>query len=382
MKRSVLIVCFFGFLLTTTTPATIVRAQEDSPTFKKGLTAYFQGEYRPARKHFEQAVTESPNNVRYHFFLANANNRLGNDTQAIEGYRAALDRDTSHRTARKRLADLYYKNNDWKRATEHYRTLVSMEKASPNPENVFRLARSLFETGKYDEARSEFLRVRKMEPRRPGVYFYLGRILLRNREYLNAVSRFNRAIELEDSRGRYYFYRGLSHFRQEDYLSDNPNGWNSAQNFQKAIDHGYESPRTNFMLANSLLNRGLYLKNQDRSTKAVELLKKSINQYRQVLASEWNASNAYHNMGVAYLGIGKLDLARRAVEQAILVEPTIPFFHDTLGNVYFEQGQFSKAIESWQLVRELNSDYDGSPFRELLKSKSIDQKLSMARVRQ
>jgi len=287
--------------------------------------------------------------------------------------------DTGHETARRRLGDLYYEKEKWSRASRQYRRIISAGESNINVE--FRLARSLFKQGKLDEAKRYFLSVRRKDPQRADVYFYLGRILLNNDEVLNAVSRFDRAIELDNSPGKYYFYRALANFRQEDYMSESPDGWKSATDFQRALDRGYESPRTHFMLGNSLLNRGLVLLKRNQDDRGIDRLKKSIRQFRQVLAGDWNASNAYHNMGVAYLGIGKLEMARKSVEQAILMEPTVPFFHDTLGLVYYRQGEFGKAIDSWQLVKELDSDYDGSPFQDLLGMGTIEEKIKEARIR-
>jgi tetratricopeptide (TPR) repeat protein len=362
-----------------TTALQAQQSQGDHPDFTAGLQAYFQGNYSNALNGFKKAVDARPDNARYHFFLGNTYKRLNRDTMAIRTYESVLEKDTSHRTARRRLADLYYNRGTWSKSARHYRSLMGDTDVSEDV--VFRLARSLFEQDEFDRAKSHFLRVRDRSPRRADVYYNLGRILLEEGEFYNAISRLNRAVELNDSRGEYYFYRGLAYFRQEDYLSESTSDWKSASDFQRAIDLGHRDPRTNFMLGNSLLNRGLYLMREDRDEKGINLLKKSIRQYRQVLAGEFNASNAYHNMGVAYLGIGKLEMARKSIEQAILIEPTIPFFHDSLGDVYFEQGEFQEAIESWQLVQELDPDYDGSPFRKLLQSGTISEKINRAKIR-
>jgi tetratricopeptide (TPR) repeat protein len=204
---------------------------------------------------------------------------------------------------------------------------------------------------------------------------------MNDEEYLNAASRLTRAIELDSSKGLYYYYRGLARFREEDYLSSNDNSWRSANDFEKAIQRGRDSARTRFMYGNSLLNRGLHYQQNDNLERAIKLFKESIKQYRRVLVSDWNASNAYHNMGVAYLAIGKLNLAKKAVEKAILSEPDVSFFHDTLGEIYYQLGNFKKAIESWNLARELDPDYENHPFEPLLFNRSIEQRLQEAKLR-
>jgi tetratricopeptide (TPR) repeat protein len=204
---------------------------------------------------------------------------------------------------------------------------------------------------------------------------------MKNGEYLNASSRFGRAIELDSSQGRYYFYRGLANFRSEDYRSTNDQSWTSAADFKRGIEEGFDSPRTRFMYANSLLNRGLFYADRDRTEESVKTLKRSVRQYRKVLAADWEASNAFHNMGVAYLEIGKLDLAKEAVKKAILTETSTPFFHDTLGEIYFQLGRFDKAIESWNLAQELDSSYERHPFEPLKFERSLESRIEEAQLR-
>jgi len=354
------------------------QTSEDS-SFKTGLQEYFRGNYETARDHFQNAVEENPDQPRYQFFLANTYHRLGQDTRAKQGYKAVLEQDEDHDSARTRLANLYYEEGQWTRAIPLYETLLEGE--TNDPQIRFRLARSLFEDGQLNRAQTQFLQVRQRDPDRARVFYYLGRILLEKEEYLNAGSRFERAIQLDDSPGEFYFYRALAFFRQEDYLSDSADGWKSADDFERAIERGNDENRTYFMLGNSLLNRGLYLIRENRTNRGIDLLKKSIRQYQRVLTGEWKASNAYHNMGVAYLEIGKLDLARKAVEQAILIEPTVPFFHDTLGDIYFQMGEFDRALDAWELVGELEPEYDGNPFAKLRDTEKLDVKIQEARVR-
>ena len=365
-------------LLLMSSPPLSAQTSNDS-SFKTGLQEYFRGNYEAARDHFQTAVENHPDHTRYRFFLANTFHRLGEDTHAVGGYRAVLEQDEDHDSARERLANLYYEKQQWSRAIPLYQTLL--KGTTNDPQIRFRLARSLFEDGQLDRSQTQFLQVRQQDPDRARVFYYLGRILLRNDEYLNAGSRFERAIQLDDSPGEFYFYRALAFFRQEDYLSDNTDGWKSADDFERAIERGYDDNQTYFMLGNSLLNRGLYLVRENRTNRGIDLLKKAIRQYQRVLTGEWKASNAYHNMGVAYLEIGKLELARKAVEQAILIEPTVAFFHDTLGDIYFRMGEFARALDAWQLVGELEPEYDGNPFAPLRETDPLEDKIQEARVR-
>lgn len=352
-------------------------AQEGS--FQEGLQYYFQENYDRARDAFEAAARRDTDSARVQFFLGNTLKRLGDSTAAVEQFRRTLSIKPGHQSARRKLAEILYESKRWSEAIEEYRYLVER-----NPETFdfhYRLGIALFETDQLGRAKERLLRAKRLDPESADAHYYLGRILMRNREFLSAASRFSRAIELDPSQARYYFQRGLAHFREEDYRSRDDDNWSSASDFKRAIEEGFDSPKTVFMYANSLLNRGVYYHENDRQTEGVKLLKRSIRQYRKVLATDWKASNAFHNMGIAYLVIGKLDHAREAVEKAILTEPSTPFFHDTLGEIYFQLGRFNKAIESWNLAKELDSNYETHPFEPLIMQRSMESRIKESKLR-
>lgn len=368
------------FLLGVLVGSGSIRARaQQSPHFQNGLQYYVQNDFGKARRHFRTAVNQDSTAVKPRFFLGNTARRLGDTAAAIQHYRRVLELDPVHTSARSKLATLHFNEKNWPKAVKHYRRL-----AEAHPDKFlyrFRLGVAQYKNGNLGRAKENVLQARKINPKSGPAHFYLGRILMRRGEYLNAASRFNRAIELNPSNGKYRFYRALAYFREQDYRSKQDAGWHSAEGFQRAIDAGYDSPKTHFMYGNSLLNRGLYYLKNDRFEEGIQLLKSSVKQFRRVLITDWNASNAYHNMGVAYLAIGKLDLAKRAVENAIMAEPSVPFFHDTLGEIYFQLGEFGKAIESFNLVRELDGGYDSHPFEPLYFERSIDDRLEEAKLR-
>lgn len=356
----------------------IAQAQENA-AFQRGLQHYVQKDFARARTHFERAVNQDSAVVKHQFFLGNAARKMGDTPVAIHQYRRVLNLDPVHTSARTKLAKIFFDQKDWKKACEHFNHLA--EANDETFEYRFRLGICQFKQGKLNAAKRNVLEAREISPKSGPAHYYLGRILLKQGEYLNAASRFNRAIELNPSNGKYRYHHALAYFREEDYLSKDESGWRSAEGFRKAIEAGFDSPKTRFMYGNSLLNRGLYLLKNDQLESGLELLDSSIGQFRKVLISDWKASNAYHNMGVAYLAIGKLDLAKRAVENGVMSEPSVPFFHDTLGEIHFRFGEFRKAIESWELVKELDSDYDSHPFEPLYFQRTIEERIEEAKLR-
>ncbi len=347
--------------------------------FERGLRHYYRGELEEAGLYFQAAIDADTTQARPYFFLGNVHRREGNYHSAKEAYREALERDPGYRTVRERLAELSFDLEDWQEASRQYRELVEVEPR--NFDYLYRLGLVYFRLEEFEDARKYFLRAREQRPRSDRIHYYLGRMSLEKGELLDALSRFERALQINPSEGEFYFYRGLALFREEDYLREDDDNWESADNFRRAIDLGYETPRTRFMLANSFLNRGLFSLRQGHDERGIERLRSAVSQYQNVLATDWEASNAYHNMGVAYLGIGRLTLARRAVDEAIEIEPTVVFFHDTLGLIHYRLGEFDKALSAWNLCRELDSDYEENPFGDLLELEPLSSRIREARIR-
>lgn len=369
-SRFILLVLVLG--LVSITPAF-------ADSFEQGLDNYYREAYKQARNNFKLAVRNNPENPKYHFFLGNVYNRLEKYEQAELAYKKALALDTSYTSARRRLAFLFFNNEKWKPAAKQFKQLLTNHPR--NYEYRFHHGVTLFQREKYEAARSELLTAREIRPEAPDPHYYLGRISLLREQNLNSISRFGRAIELEPSEGKYHFYRGLAYFRNDDYRTAGGGSWNSARDFKKAIEQEYNVPRARFMLGNSLLSRGLYLLRREKTENGIRLLRRSVKQYRQVLVGSNSASNAYHNMGIAYLGIGKLDLARQSVRKAIDLEPSVAFFYDSLGLIYFRRGDFEEALSSWTFVQEIESDYSSHPFGDLLDLDPLDSRLREARIR-
>ncbi|HPG31948.1 MAG TPA: tetratricopeptide repeat protein, partial [bacterium] len=86
--------------------------------------------------------------------------------------------------------------------------------------------------------------------------------------------------------------------------------------------------------------------------------KSSTNYYRKVIILQPDASNAFNNLGLAYLGLNKIQESILAFKKAIEIEPTVSFFHNNLGDAYFKLGNFKDSITEWELALELEPDPD------------------------
>ena len=89
----------------------------------------------------------------------------------------------------------------------------------------------------------------------------------------------------------------------------------------------------------------LYDENRQKELSAVEMRK----------AIELNPSNApaLNYLGYSYAEAGKhLDEAEKLIKRALDIEPEDGFYIDSLGWVYYQRGQYQKAVD--QLERAVN----------------------------
>ncbi len=356
-------------------PAVFAYAEQ----FREGLRYYYREQFEPARDYFERAVELAPSEPRHHFFLGNVYQRLDQLEQAELSYREALEQEADYITARRRLAFLYFDNGHWQQANREFERLI--EQTPEEFEYRHNHAVTLYKMGEIEDAREEFYQAREIRPDDSEVHYYLGRISLDRGEYVNAISRLSRSIRSKSGDGRYHFHRGLAYFRQEDYLAPEKEVL-SVPDFRRAIEYNYDKERSRFLLGNSLLCWGLRFVRDSQTQEGIDYLRETVGLFRSVLVVDPEASNAYHNLGMAYLGIGKLELAVEALKEAVEIEPEVAFFHDSLGLAHFRRGEFSRAVASWAFVTEINPDYIEHPMHELLDIDQFERRRQEARIRQ
>jgi tetratricopeptide (TPR) repeat protein len=135
------------------------------------------------------------------------------------------------------------------------------------------------------------------------------------------------------------------------------------------------------MYGNSMLNRAFYYMTTNRTSQAMDFLQSAVAKYKEVLLLDPTASNAYNNLGLAYLYLSKMKEAIECFERAIELEPTVPFFHDNLGDAYYKNGQISESVKEWELVLELDPNY--KPVKGFLPTpqRTVKEKIREARRR-
>jgi tetratricopeptide (TPR) repeat protein len=143
MKKSIRVLALvgLGLLLVSTSACSKLRARDQ---LNKGVTSYKNARYEQAIDHFQQAVSLDPSLINARLYLATAyaqqyipgvdaedNVRMAN--QAIDQYKAVLDRDPKNINSVKGIAYLYLQMKKFEDAKTYYRKALEMDPNDPEP---------------------------------------------------------------------------------------------------------------------------------------------------------------------------------------------------------------------------------------------------------
>jgi tetratricopeptide (TPR) repeat protein len=143
MKTSVriLVVMAAALALFSATGCEKLRARDQ---LNKGVQAYKNARYEEAIGHFQNAVTLDPSLINARLYLATAyaqqyipgadtedNNRMGQ--QAIDEYKAVLEKDPKNINSVKGIAYLYLQMKKFEDAKQYYRKATELDPNDPEP---------------------------------------------------------------------------------------------------------------------------------------------------------------------------------------------------------------------------------------------------------
>ena len=143
MKTSVRVLALAGvaLLLLSAAGCDKLKARDQ---LNKGVTSYKNAKYEEAIDHFQQAVSLDPSLLNARLYLATAyaqqyipgvdaedNNRMGQ--QAIDQYKAVLERDAKNINSVKGIAYIYLQMKKFEDAKAYYRKALEIDPNDPEP---------------------------------------------------------------------------------------------------------------------------------------------------------------------------------------------------------------------------------------------------------
>ncbi len=226
-----------------------------------------------------------------------------NVDSAIEVFQRALERDPNYTLAYAGLGESYWHKYQATHAAEWVtRALEACQKAAALGEGAICLGNVYNETGKYDQAVSEFQRALQVDPTSDDACRGLGFAYEHLGKTAEAEQTYKHAIAVRPQYWAGYNWLGTFFFRQGRF--------------------------------------------QEAST-----------MFQQVTALAPDSFRGYQNLGGAYTALGRFDLAVPTLERSVQLRPSAAA-HSNLGTVYFYLRRFADAARAYEQAVKLDDrDY-------------------------
>ncbi len=274
------------------------------------------------------------------FNLASALNQERLYEAALLYTRLALDMRPDFPVAQILLGDVMAGQGHHAEATEAYRGV--------RPGTPFywaarlRIASSLGEQDKVDEAAAEFRRLALERPDRADALIELGNLMRSHERFEEAVAAYDDALKRIGSPDRRHwtllYYRGVALQRSDQ--------WPRAEaDFLKALELEPDQPHVLNYLAYTWVERG---ENYDS---AQEMLRKAV-------ALRPDDGYIVDSLGWVYYRLGRYEEAVVELEKAIELRPNDPVINDHLGDAYWRVGRRHEARYQWQRALSFKPDAD------------------------
>jgi tetratricopeptide (TPR) repeat protein len=274
------------------------------------------------------------------FNLASALNQERLYEAALLYTRLALDMRPDFPVAQILLGDVMVGQGHFSEATEAYR---GVKPGSPFYWAArLRIANSLGEQEKIDEAAAEFKRLAAERPERSDALVELGNLMRSHERFPEAVEAYDQALQRIGTPDRRHwtllYYRGVALQRSDQ--------WPRAEaDFLKALELEPDQPHVLNYLAYTWVERG------ENFDSALEMLRKAVS---------LRPEDGYivDSLGWVYYRLGRYEEAVGELERAIELRPNDPVINDHLGDAYWRVGRRHEARYQWQRALSFKPEAD------------------------
>ncbi|MCX8094053.1 MAG: tetratricopeptide repeat protein [Candidatus Goldbacteria bacterium] len=302
MKKIIIFFIFIIFILnsctvlkrqvTVKTPETVDELKEAETEAKK---LYDEGRYKEAIEYLQALLKKDPKNPVYWNQLGSVYAQLNSFDNAIISFKNAIKYDPKNIKAMYNLGLVYSEKGSKKEARKVIEDALKI--APKNPLLQAALGNVLIDEENYDKAEKIYEQIVAVKPDFDIGHFNLGVINYQKRE-------------LKEAKKNY-----------EEVLKINPNDIEAKENLAAIyiLDSDYEN--------------------------AIKYLKEVIDSNPQ---DDITLENAYYNLGIAYLRMGKFQEAFSAFESALEIEPWDMAAYVNAAILAEKLGYKDKAIKYWQ----------------------------------
>jgi tetratricopeptide (TPR) repeat protein len=201
-------------------------------------------------------------------------------------------------------------------------------------------AERLIEEGKFDQAIQALNALQVQHPETRGVQYQIGLAYYRKNDFAQAQSAFAKAIEEDPKNREAVQLRGLSLFQMGRPTEAIP--------FLKQVQSwiGPANVDANYVLGLCYMHTQKY----DEARKS----------FAQMYGVPPDSAAAHLFLARMLLRQGYDPIAEQNAQQAVAMDPKLPLVHYLLGEFYLYKSNVQKAIDEFELERQLNPGYPGT----------------------
>jgi tetratricopeptide (TPR) repeat protein len=287
---------------------------------------------------YKSGLRESPDDPNLLFNMAMTHYRKGKIADAIDYFEKAVDRDNSGRItvlSHSHLGKIYFNQENWKRAEFHYREVVRLQ--PENAESLFNLGLVQLKQDRKEEAVRFFKRALDGGSNEPETFLRLAEALESLRLPSLAIQSLKKALAIKPNDLDVLFALGDLHYKRGELIP-------AEDTFRKIINNTPGDAYTE----SALINLGIILDEMDRYSEAVDVLQRAI-------GINPKNYNAYYNLGIAYMHMGRPAQSIQAWERAASLETGNQFrASERIADYYSKSNYNDKATSIYDEILSTN----------------------------
>ena len=298
------------------------KAAEENPSDPQrsgrvGMLLHAYGHYESATLFYRYAMSRSPSEFRWNYYLGLAQKGAGRNDQAAESLRRALSLERENLPAR------------------------------------LQLATTLIDLNRVEESVAHLQEIVQRQPDNPLAHYELGRAYARADKRDKALKSYSQACELAPAFGAAQYALALAYRDRGDQVRYERH----AALFEKHKDH---RPTSDDPLqeevwqlgagVSSLLEKGRRLQEEGRNEEAIA-------EYKKVLEIRPEHGMAHASLMGLYRHLGRLEEGERQYRTVSEINPNIPEVHYNYGFLLLDGGNPQQAITAFEQALELNPSY-------------------------
>ena len=279
----------------------------------------------------EKCIKTQPDNPHLYFMLGNNQFKEEDFAAAIASYKKAIELDSEYFWVYKKLAVTLTELGKLDEAIRIYQEFLNLQ--PDNPEISCHLGNVYRKQGNLDKAINAYRKAININSKYLGAYINLANTLIQHKQLEEAIQVCHQAIELKPEKSTSYRILGNAQFKVQDYES-------AYISYHKAIELEPETATNYRCLGNLQMRQGDLEAAKVNYEKAIEL----------------DPDHFWHHklLGDAFCKLQQFEEAVAEYEKAIELDIKRPGLYVALGNAQNQLGDRHIAIVSYRRSLELN----------------------------